>query len=128
MEPFKAKPPRKKKIRETGRGGTEQAGRAVVQRFGGESWKWVSPGMNGVPDQIELYGVNGMAELLGAWLNLDAEESRQKAVELLATVIQFTEYKAPNKTPTPNQLRVHERLRARGFTVNVVDYKKVLPK
>lgn len=118
-EPFKPKPKRKKPVRETGRGGIEQTGRKHVERIGGESWKMVSPGLNGVPDQVELYGADAM---VAKAQDLNIFMTRDEAVEILAAAIQFTEYKAPNKEPTTNQLRVHGRLKARGFTVNVVDY------
>lgn len=121
MEPFKAKPKRKKKVKETGRGGTEQTGRGRVRAAGGESWKWTSPGMNGVPDQIELYGTAAMGvEALLRGYDIPAED----LVAILAAAIRFTEYKAPGKVPTENQLSVHARLRSRGFTVQVVDYLK----
>lgn len=129
-EPFEPKARRKKKVKETGRGGTEQTGRTRVVKAGGESLKWVSPGMNGVPDQIELYGVDEMMKLVRdtdegreAYL-YDDDDLRAFMVRLLAAAIRFTEYKAPGKKPTSNQLRVHERLRARGFTVSVVDTKE----
>lgn len=122
MEPFQAKPKRKKAVRETGRGGTEQAGRKRVRDAGGESLKWTSPGMNGVPDQIELYGTDAMGlEALMRGHNISTED----LVAILAAAIRFTEYKAPGKEPTKNQLSVHARLRSRGFTVQVVDYLKV---
>lgn len=131
-EPFNPKPKKKKPVRETGRYGTEAAGKARVVAAGGESLKWVSPGHNGVPDQIELYGVDAMAAWLDthwsqvkAAVEVEVAEDRlhETCVRLLAAAIQFTEYKAPKKTATSNQLRVHARLRARGFTVNVVDEK-----
>lgn len=118
-EPFKPKPKRKKPVRETGRGGIEQTGRKAIERLGGESLKWVSPGMNGVPDQIELYGVDAMVSRA---LEMNIVMTRDEAIEILAAAICFTEYKAPGKEPTTNQLSVHKRLRSRGFTVAVVDY------
>lgn len=122
-EPFKPKPKRKRRVRETGKYGTEAAGRKNVRARGGESLKWVSPGHNGVPDQIEFYDVEQLQEALtGYGLFLD----RDQCVVMLAEVIRFTEYKRPKGTTTENQDRVHEMLRSRGFTVNIVDRK--LPK
>lgn len=118
-EPFKPKPKRKKPVRETGRGGIEQTGRKQVERIGGESLKWVSPGMNGVPDQLEFYGVDQMLEEA---VTRNVFMTRDDAVAILAAAFRMVEYKAPNKDPTPNQLSVHKRLRSRGFTVDVVDY------
>lgn len=117
-EPFTPKPKKPKKVRETGRGGVEDTGRKSVARRGGRSLKWVSPGYAGVPDQIELYGVVAMIAAAQAY-DLDLDFITAKA--LLAAAIQFTEYKAPGKMPTPHQAREHARLRAEGFTVNVVD-------
>lgn len=39
-------------------------------------------------------------------------------------LLAFVELKAPGKKPTPQQEREHERLRADGFTVLVVDSLK----
>jgi hypothetical protein len=128
---FVPKPRKPKKVRETGRGGVEQTGRQRVRERGGESLKWVSPGHNGVPDQIELYGADpmvawllrNMVALVSAFESSDPLLLRRRCEDLLAEAIQFTEYKAPGKAPSSNQLREHVRLRARGFTVNVVDQK-----
>ena len=131
-EPFNPKPKKKRKPRETGRTGTEASGRKAVKALGGDSFKWRSPGRNGVPDQIELYG----AEAMAAWLDenwsqvknaaeLEIHEDRliPVCVELLAAAIRFTEYKAPGKLEdlTVNQKSMHRLLRDRGFTVDVVD-------
>lgn len=126
-EPFFPKPKKPKKVRETGKGGTEQSGRAGVARRGGRSLKWTSPGHAGVPDQIELYGVEPMVQKLKTYFGcamptIGDSQWRGVARDLLAAAIRFTEYKAEGKVPTAHQLREHERLRAAGFTVNVVDY------
>lgn len=130
-EPFSPKPRKKRPARETGRNGTEASGKAWVKARGGVSRKWVSPGHNGVPDQIELYGVDEMMlwmtlnwhELQAAHFN-DEKEFRALCVQMLACAIQFTEYKAPGKahTVTANQASSHRELRDRGFTVHVVDF------
>lgn len=119
-EPFFPKPKRKRPPRETGRTGTESSGRKAVKAAGGESFKWVSPGRNGVPDQIELYGVEAMmnaAALFGYLMSAGEAEA------ILAAAIRFTEYKAPGKLgkTTTNQRSMHKLLRDRGFTVDVVD-------
>lgn len=59
-------------------------------------WKFVSPGLRGVPDRI-VFMPSG------------------KCV--------FVEVKAPGEKPTPQQLRRHEELRALGFQVWVLDSK-----
>ena len=114
-EPFAPKPKKKKPLREKK---VERNHKDGVAAAGGWSLKWVSPGISGVPDDIDLHGVDKMLEVapsLGVLLD------RETAEYLLAAAITFTECKAPGKKPTPLQERVHARLRALGFTVNVVD-------
>lgn len=71
---------------------------AEVKKVGGVAYKFVSPGRRSVPDRIVL--------LPGGHLI-------------------FVECKAPGKPPRADQLREHERLRALGFTVVVLDSKNV---
>lgn len=101
---------RKKKVRETK---VENSRKNAVRAQGGMSWKFVSPGLVGVPDQVELYGVDTMMEITGF--------TREACIALLATAIQFSEIKRPGEVPRPEQLRRHAELRALGFTVNVID-------
>lgn len=119
-EPFTPKPKKKRKPRETGRTGTEASGRKAVKASGGESFKWRSPGRNGVPDQIEIYGVEAMMDTAALFGYLMTPE---EAGAILAAAIRFTEYKAPGKlkATTINQRSMHTLLRERGFTVDVVD-------
>ncbi|WP_407575376.1 PDDEXK family nuclease [Raoultella terrigena] len=63
---------------------------------GGIAYKFVSPGRRSVPDRIVL---------------------------LPGGRIVFVECKSPGKTPRADQLREHERLRALGFNVVVLDNK-----
>ncbi|MDU2942391.1 MAG: VRR-NUC domain-containing protein [Citrobacter sp.] len=71
---------------------------AEVKKTGGVAYKFVSPGHRSVPDRIVL--------LPGGRLI-------------------FVECKAPGKSPRADQLREHERLRAMGFTVVVLDSKNL---
>lgn len=71
---------------------------AEVKKAGGIAYKFLSPGRRAVPDRLVL--------LPGG-----------RAV--------FVECKAPGEKPRPEQLREHERLRARGFTVVVLDSKNL---
>lgn len=71
---------------------------AEVKKAGGMAYKFVSPGRRSVPDRLVL--------LPGG-----------RAV--------FVECKAPGEKPRPEQLREHERLRAQGFTVIVLDSKNL---
>ncbi|KLU15367.1 MULTISPECIES: VRR-NUC domain-containing protein [Xenorhabdus] len=69
-----------------------------VKKAGGIAYKFVSPGRRGVPDRIVVLP-NGR--------------------------VIFVECKAPGEKPRPDQLREHERLRALGQTVVVLDSKNV---
>lgn len=65
-----------------------------VQAMGGLAYKFTSPGRRGVPDRIVL---------------------------LPGRVPQFVELKRKGKKPMPHQLREHDRIRAAGGTVHVID-------
>ena len=67
--------------------------REQVSKGGGRAAKWVSPGWMGVPDRL---------------------------IFLPRHPVFGIEVKAPGKQPTLIQARVHETLRALGFTVFVV--------
>ncbi|ECG8599328.1 VRR-NUC domain-containing protein [Salmonella enterica subsp. salamae] len=71
---------------------------AEVKKAGGIAYKFVSPGRRSVPDRIVL---------------------------LPGGRLVFVECKAPGKAPRANQVREHERLRALGFTVVVLDRKNL---
>jgi hypothetical protein len=114
-EPFNPKPKKPKPIREKR---IERDHKQRVKAGGGWSLKWVSPGTSGVPDDIDLHGVESMMAVAALHGHL---MTTSEAETILAAAITFTECKAPGKQPTPLQARVHERLRALGFTVNVVD-------
>lgn len=66
---------------------------ALTRRRGGLALKWVSPGVNGVPDRILL--------LPGGRLF-------------------FVEVKTPDGRVSAIQRRMHDRFRRLGFTVHVV--------
>lgn len=83
----------------------ERADAERIKSAGGQSLKFVSPGRNHVPDRISLMPI--------------PPEHR----EIVAKYFQFTEYKKPGEKPRPGQLREHERLRAMGYQVNVIDSK-----
>lgn len=70
--------------------------KSVQTKLGGLAWKFVSPGLRGVPDQIVL--------LPGG-----------RAV--------FVELKAPGKDARTQQVKRHKELRALGFEVAVLDTK-----
>lgn len=66
----------------------------VKEELGGLALKFTSPQRMSVPDRIIL---------------------------LPGGVCEFAEIKAPVKKPTDGQLREHERLRALGFTVHIMN-------
>lgn len=70
---------------------------ARVKAMGGIAYKFTSPQRRSVPDRLVL---------------------------LPGGVVQFVELKAPGKKPTDMQTREHEKLRALGFTVEVIDSKE----
>ena len=67
---------------------------ARVTELGGIAYKFVSPQRRNVPDRLVL---------------------------LPGGVMRFVELKASGKKPTAGQIREHDRLRALGFVVGVVD-------
>ncbi|MDE9454224.1 VRR-NUC domain-containing protein, partial [Xenorhabdus bovienii] len=69
-----------------------------IKKAGGIAYKFVSPGRRSVPDRICI---------------------------LPGGRILFVECKAPGEKPRPDQLREHERLRALGCEVVVLDNKNV---
>ncbi len=118
VEEFAPKPRAQKKVMERD---VEAEHVAHVKELGGVSLKFTSPGRRSVPDRIDLYGVEGMCEYLES---LGVYLSRTTCEAALAQAVAFTECKAPGKKPTTAQLKEHERLRALGFTVNIVDNKR----
>lgn len=71
----------------------------AVKKMGGICPKWVSPGMNGMPDRIVI----------------------------LPSRIGFVEVKAPGKKPRVLQKRLHARLRHLGCLVYVLDDPEDIP-
>lgn len=72
----------------------EQSLVSAVKRRGGVCPKWVSPGLDGVPDRIILLPYGKLA---------------------------FAELKAPGEKPRPLQSARIRQLRAMGFLVYVID-------
>ncbi|CDG95807.1 putative nuclease p44 [Xenorhabdus bovienii str. puntauvense] len=69
-----------------------------IKKTGGIAYKFVSPGRRSVPDRICV---------------------------LPGGRVVFVECKAPGEKPRPDQLREHERLRALGCEVVVLDSKNM---
>ena len=72
----------------------------AVKNAGGICPKWLSPGMNGVPDRIIL---------------------------LPGRHIGFVEVKAPGEVPRAIQIYRHRILRSLGFSVFILDDPKDIP-
>ena len=78
----------------------EQSLVRAVKRHGGICPKFVSPGMDGMPDRLVLMPGGRIA---------------------------FVEVKAPGRKPRPLQVRRHEQLRSLGFAVFVLDNPAAIP-
>lgn len=85
---------------------------------GGEPYKFISPGRNGVPDRLLAFGIGKLAQRLS---ELGVENAEDEARALLATCVRFVECKSPYGRISIPQQREIERLRRRGFTVEIVD-------
>jgi len=72
----------------------------ATKRSGGIAPKFISPGMDGMPDRLVL--------LPGGWCG-------------------FVEVKAPGQHPRPLQLAQHQQLRRLGFHVAVLDAIEQIP-
>jgi len=88
---------RKTRKRKTRERNIEAYLRDEMKKVGGWVPKWRSPGNNGVPDRI-VFAPGGR--------------------------IVFVELKAPGEKPTPTQKVQHERLRALGCDVRVIDSRE----
>jgi hypothetical protein len=75
----------------------------AVEESGGISYKFESPGTNGVPDRLILKNIP------------------PRLRKLISKYVYFIEYKAPGKKPRPSQIREHKRIRKRGFEVKIID-------
>ena len=78
----------------------EQTLTRTVRQYGGLCPKWVSPGLDGVPDRIILLPGGRMA---------------------------FAEVKAPGKKPRPLQTARIRQLEALGYKVYIIDSKEQIP-
>ena len=78
----------------------EQSLVTAVRKAGGWCPKFISPGLNGMPDRIVLMPGGRIA---------------------------FVEVKAPGKKPRKLQIRRHARLKVLGFLVFVLDDPKEIP-
>lgn len=87
-----------------------------VKEAGGIAYKFTSPQRRSVPDRIVL--------LSGGLVYEDEHGSQLPAPYDAEPVTVFVELKAPGKKPTPAQQREHERIRAVGHRVEIIDSKE----
>jgi len=85
----------------------------TAEKNGRQTYKFTSPQRRSVPDRIVLGDIKNVRNLL--------KKNNVTAEEVMAEVLTFVELKAPGKKPTEAQLREHEKIRARGFRVLVLD-------
>lgn len=76
-----------------------------VKGEGGISYKFKSPSRRSVPDRLDLRPIPAAVQAI------------------VAQYVRFTECKRPGEDPTAAQTREHERLRALGFAVDIVDQR-----
>ena len=93
----------KRKLRESD---IEKYGGEAVKALDGDPYKFTSPARRSVPDRLNLLPI--------------PEVHR----EIVARYVRFVEYKGPGVAASESQLREHERLRAMGFRVVVIDSKE----
>lgn len=110
-----------------------------VKERGGVAYKFTSPQRRSVPDRLVLLGAEHAGSALRkkfedfvfedhALCEYEDEDYKKWACEILTEMVHFVELKAPGRKPTLMQLREHERLRALGFTVLVIDNKEEIDK
>lgn len=107
----------------------EARARDRARARGGDLWKFVSPGRRGVPDRIRFGGEQGLRLALDLLYEIVLKTRQHGTGDLSADdvraivecVIGFVEFKAPGERPTTEQLRVIQKLRSWGLTVEVVD-------
>jgi hypothetical protein len=87
--------------------------KAKVGKYGGTTRKMVWPGRRGAPDRMVMFNECYGPEALAAWMdNLHAGHQHYHPL---------VELKRPGKDAEAHQAREHERLRAAGFIVLVLD-------
>lgn len=100
---------------------------ARVKEAGGVAYKWVSPGRVGVPDRIVVRnGDRAAVQMLVDYdfQRMTVHQMAEVARRIVACYVLMPELKAPGKKPEPHQQREHDRLRALGMTVDVIDSKE----
>jgi hypothetical protein len=86
-----------------------------------QAFKFVSPGVRGVPDRMVLKGIDLAAEDYSERFGVSDVAARAMIRMYLAMCIEFAELKAPGKDATLKQLRMHKKFDRFGFHVDVID-------
>jgi hypothetical protein len=98
---------------------------AKVKELGGEVRKVQWVGRRGAPDRVVFFGLNAAAERLDEALIAAADgdhiDTYQLLRDIIGDVLAWSELKAPGEKAKPHQLREHERMRAMGQRVEVID-------
>jgi len=120
-------PARPSKDREIGKRGVEEV---FVRRCKGKVLKFFppkfwTPANKGAPDRIVFKGIDTAITLymIETGFKYSVAESERRLREIIDSVLEFVELKAPGKKPQPHQTRYHDKLRALGFKVSVIDNK-----
>lgn len=94
---------------------------AKAKADGRLSYKFVSPQRRSVPDRLILGSLEKVEAILAPY-----DVPVDHILRAMAEAITFIECKRPGGKPTEAQTREHEKLRARGFRVLVVDSKAMV--
>ena len=76
-----------------------------VRKKGGESYKFVSPGVRGVPDRLDLFPMN------------------KEHIKIVNKYVRFTECKSTTGTLKIHQKKEIKKLNKMGFKVEVINEK-----
>ena len=113
------------KNREVGKRGIEET---FVKRCKSRALKFLcfkfkTPAIKGAPDRIVFKGLDE-AIVTHIIMHGGNNEAAERYIRwMLDSIIEFVELKAEGKKPEPHQARFHDKLRAFGFKVTVIDNK-----
>lgn len=92
-----------------------------AKELGGEVRKVVWPGRRGAPDRLVMLPPGPRTEAACYWRVDGPEDAVRHAIAGMGTMLVWAEIKAPGVKPESHQLREHERMRAMGQRVVVID-------
>ena len=113
------------KDRETGKRGIEDT---FVRRCKSKALKYLcfkfkTPAIKGAPDRLVLKGLDEAIKYEQLFYGGTKEEAEIYVRQIIDSVIEFVELKAEGKKPEAHQKRFHDKLRAYGFKVTIIDNK-----